>query len=73
MIRLHVLYHQIVRPAPGKRRLHVGQPGRTEPPVHCVHHRRLFIQYHIRIVGHPVGHLVLSLEQIHLMVIDAHI
>ncbi len=73
MVRLHMLYHQIVRPAPLQSPLQILQPLLPKSGVHRIHHRHLLIQDHIGIIRHSIGHLVLPLKQIHLMVIDPHI
>ena len=41
--------------------------------IHCVHNGDFVIQDHIGIVRHSVRNLILSLEQIHLMVVYTHI
>ena len=42
-----------------------------EMPVYRVHHGDLVVQNHVRIIGHAVGYGILTLEQIHLMVVYA--
>ncbi len=73
VIRLHMLHHQVIRPAPSQGCLHVPQPQGAKPRVHGIHHRDPLVQYHIGIVGHPARHLILPLEQIHLVIVHAYI
>ena len=73
MVRLHVLHHQIVGlPAP-QDGLNVVQPLVGEVLIHRVHNGDLLVQDDVGVVGHAAGHLVLPLEQVHLMIVDAHI
>ena len=73
MIRLHVLNHQIVRLPAVQDGLQIVQPLVGEIPIHGVHNGDLLVQNHIGIVGHAVGNHILSLEQVYLMVVNAHI
>ena len=73
MIRLHMLHHQIVRGAARQRRRQIVQPFRAEMSLYSVHHRNLFVQNHIGIVGHAIGNLELSLKMCDLMVSDTDV
>jgi hypothetical protein len=44
-----------------------------EACIHRVHNGDLLIHNDIGIIRHAVGHYILTLEQVHLMVIDAYI
>ena len=73
MIRLHVLNDQIVGLPAVQDGLQIVQPLVREIPIHGVHNGHLLIQNHIRIVRHAVGNHILSLKQVYLMVVNAHI
>ena len=73
VVRLHVLDDEIVRLAASEGALQVVQPLVGEMLVHGVHDGHLFIQDNIGVVAHAVGHLILALEQVHLMVVDAYV
>ena len=73
MVRLHVLHHQIIQLPGPQHSGNVFQPLLPEVLIHGVHHGYLLIQNHIGIVRHAIGHHILSLEQIHLMVVHADI
>ena len=73
VIRLHVLHHQIIRLTPLKHPVHICHPLLPESLIHRIHHRYLLVQYHIGIVCHPVGNMVLPLKYRHLMVIYTYI
>ena len=73
MVRLHVLHHQIIRLATLQRGGQIGQPLVHKVDLAGVHDCDLFVHDDVGVVGHAVGHDVLTLEQIHLMVIDANI
>ena len=73
MIRLHVLHHQVVRLPAAQHGLDILQPLLAEARIHRVHHGNLVIHNHIGIICHAIGHQVLALEQIHPVVIHAHI
>ena len=68
-----MLHHQIVRGAARQHRRQIVQPFRAEMRLYGVHHRDLFIQNHIGIVGHAIGNLELSLKMCDLMVIDTDV
>ena len=69
MVRLHVLHDQIVRLSAAEDGLQIVQPFVGETGVHRVHDGDLLVQNDVGIVGHAVGHRVLTLEQVHLMVV----
>ena len=73
VVRLHMLHHQIVRLPALEHILDIVQPLVGEVFVHRIHDGDLFVQDHIGIVAHAIGHPVLPLEQVHLMVVDAYI
>ena len=73
MVRLHMLNNQIIRLSALEHILDVVQPFMGEILVHRIHDRDLFVQNHVGIVGHAIGNPVLTLKQVHLMIIDTHI
>ena len=66
-----MLDHQIIRLSSCQGFLHIVQPFMGEFSIHRIHNGNFFIFYHIGIVGHSVGDPILSLKQIHLVVVDA--
>ena len=73
MVRLHVLYDQVIRMAVAQKSADLMQPFLSETRVYGVHNGDFLIQDDIGIVGHAVRNHVLTLEEIHIMVIDAHV
>ena len=73
MIRLHVLYNQIVRFAVSECVLDVVQPLMGKIFIYGVHNSNFLIYDGIRVVGHAVWNNVLSLEQVYLMVVDSDV
>ena len=69
MVRLHVLYDQVVRPAGAGHCLDIIQPFVGETGVYRIHHGNLIVQNHIRIIRHAVLDYILALEQIYFMVV----
>ena len=73
MIRLHMLYNQIIRLPAAKYGRYVIQPFMRKIAVNRIHHRNLLIQNHIGIVSHAIWHHILPFKQIHFMVVHTHI
>ena len=73
VIRLHVLYDQIIRLPAAKHTSKVVQPFMGEVSVHRVHDGDLFVKDHIGIVCHSVGNHILTLKEVNLMIIDTDI
>ena len=73
VVRLHMLHHQVVRLTAGKGLLYILQPFLCLTGVDGVHNCHLLVQNHIGIIGHTVGNNVLSLKQVYITVIFAHI
>ena len=73
VVRLHMLYDQIVRLPISQLPLEIIQPQVKEFGVHRIKDGNLFIQDRIGIVSHAIGHRVLALKQVDLVVIDAQI
>ena len=73
MIRLHMLNHKIIRCFSGKYLFYIVQPFFGKKSIHRIHNGDFLIQDHIGIVRHSIRNLILSLEQIHLMVVYTHI
>ena len=73
VIRLHMLYDQIVRFASIQHIGHVVQPFMGKIDIHRVHDSDLLVQDHIGIIRHAVRNHILSFKQVYLMVVDTHI
>ena len=73
MVWLHMLYDQIVGCSAIQCGFHVGEPFSCKMDLYGVHDRNFFIQNDIRIVCHAIGHNILTLKQIHLVVVDSYI
>ena len=73
MIRLHVLYDQIIGLTTFQYILHIIQPLMTKMNIYGIHDGDLFIHDHIRIVCHSIGHHILTFEQIYLMIINTYV
>ena len=73
VIRLHMLDDQIIRSAGSKHPLNVVQPFMGEMCVDGVKNSCFFVKNHVGVVGNAVLDRILSLEQIHGMVIDAYV
>ena len=73
MVRLHVLDHQIVGLTACQSLADVLQPLSGLAGIDGVHNSHLFVQNHIRIIGHAIGHHILALKQIHLVVVGTYI
>ena len=73
MVGLHVLNHQIVGLTACQGLFHIAQPLSGLGCVDGVHNGDLLVQDHIRVIGHAVGHNILTLKQVYLMVIGAYI
>ena len=73
VIGLHVLNNKIIRAAGTERGSHVVKPLVRKVRVHGVHNRDFIVENDIRVVGHSVRNLVLSLKKVNIVVIHAHI
>ncbi len=73
VVRLHVLDDQVVGTAGTQNLLNVVQPFMGKAGIHRVHHGCFLIQDHIGVVGHAVFDHVLAFEQVHVVVVDAHV
>ena len=73
VVRLHVVDHQIVGLAAIQLSADVAQPLLAEVLVHGVHDGHLLVENDVGIIAHAVGDHILTLEQVHLMVVDADI
>ena len=73
MIRFHMLYDQVIRRLSGERFFQIFQPGIGKACVYRIKYCRFFIADHIGIVGHAVWHIVLSLEQVNVIIVYAEI
>ncbi len=73
MVRLHVLYDQIIGLAGTCSSFDVIQPFVGKTCIDRVHDGYLLIQDYIGIIGHAVLYHILSLEQVYGVVIDADI
>ena len=73
MVRLHVLDDEVVGLAASERVLQIVQPLMGEMLVHGVHDGHLLVQNNVGVVTHAVGDLVLALEQVHLVIVHAHV
>ena len=73
VVRLHVLHYQIIRQAGTQNLVDVLQPLFSLAGIDGVHNRDLVVKNHIRIVGHAVGHDVLTFKQVHIVIVAAYI
>ena len=73
VVGLHMLDHQVVRRAAAQCGVKIVQPGCGEVAVYGVHDRDLLVENDVGVVGHAERHVVLTLEQVDLMVVDADI
>ena len=73
VIRLHMLYNEIIRFAVVQNLLDIIQPFMRKVGVYCIHDSNLFIQDHIGVVGHAVRNFVLTFKKVNLMVINADV
>ena len=62
MVRLHVLYDQVVRLAAFQDAVQIIQPFVSEICIYSIHDCDFFIQDHIGIIRNSVWDLVLALE-----------
>ena len=73
VIRLHVLNYQIIWFSSIQNVCDIVQPLMGKMDIHGVHDCDLLIVDHIGIVGHSAWHYVLTLKEIHLMVIHTNV
>ena len=73
VVRLHVLYDQVVRLPSLQDICNVVQPLMGKVNINRVHDSHFLIQDHIGIVGHTVWNHILALKQVHLVIVDPHV
>ena len=73
VVRLHVLHYQVVGALASKGLGQVVQPVVGKVDIHGVHHRDFIVKDDIGIVCHSVRYIILTFEEVNLMVIDTHI
>ena len=73
VVGLHVLDHQVVGLAAAELGGQVGEPLPGEVLVHGVHDGDFPVQDQVGVVGHTQRHLVLALEEVDLVVVDANV
>ena len=73
VVWLHVLDDEVVGLPRAKDIREVGEPFPAEVLVNRVEDGHLLVQDNVGIVGHPVRHGVLPLEQVDLVVVDANV
>ena len=73
MVRLHVVYHEIVGGFAARRRLDVLQPFAAKAGIDGVHHRRLRVIDEVAVVRHAARHGVLPLEKVDLVVVHSNV
>ena len=73
MIRLHMLYDQIIWCCSIQSFCHIIQPFVSKSCIYRIHNSNFFILDHVRIVSHPIRNHILSLKKIYLMVIYTHV
>ena len=73
VVGLHMLHHQIIRLSAIKHRFDIIQPLMGKVCIHRIHNGDFFIHDDIRVIRHTVGNHILSLKQVHIMIIDTNI
>ena len=71
VVRLHVLYDQVVRLAAFQDAVQIIQPFVSEICIYSIHDCDFFIQDYIGIICHTVRYFVLTFEKVYLMVVYA--
>ena len=71
VIRLHVLYDQIVWFAAIQDLIQIIQPFMGKICIYSVHNCNFFIQDHIGIVCHSIWYFILAFEKVHLVIVYA--
>ncbi len=73
VVRLHVLYDQIVWTAAVQLGTQAGHPFLAKAAVHRIHDGNFVVADHVRIIGHAVGNHVLPLKQVNVVIVDADV
>ena len=73
VVRFHMLDDQIIRLSAIQNLLNINQPFCAEIHIDRIHDGYLLIHDDIGVISHSVGNLVLSLEQVYIMIIDTDI
>ncbi len=73
MIRLHMLNDQIIRLCAVERCRNIVQPLLREMCIRRIHNGGFFVLDDIGIISHAVRDVILSLEQVNLMIVDANV
>ena len=73
VIRLHVVYYQIIRLPARENVFQVCKPFLSKIGAYRVHHGDLFVNYHIGVVCHALRHDILPLKQVYIMIVYADI
>ena len=73
VVRLHVLYYEIIRCLAAKSFAYIIEPLLFEAGIDCIHNRSFFINDCIGIICHAVWHDVLSFKKVYFMVVNADI
>ena len=73
MVGLHVLNNKIIGLFAAESRVEISEPLVLKVAVDRVHYSNLFVKDHIGVVRHTVGHVILTLKQVDLVVVNADI
>ena len=73
VIWFHMLYDKVVWLAAIQNLLNIVKPFVGKVCVYSIHNCNLVVQDYIGIIRHSIGNLVLPLEQVNLVVINAYI
>ena len=73
MVRLHVVYHQILHGAVAQDALYLVQVGLEVTCVHSVDKCHDVVGYEVRIVGDSVGQRPHALEEVLVAVVHTHV
>ena len=73
MVRLHVLHYQVVGALASKGLGQVIQPVVGKVDINSIHYRDFIVKDDIGIVCHSVRHIILTFEEVNLMVVDTDV
>ena len=73
MVRLHMLYDQIVRNTLAQSAFDMIEPSLCKMRIHRIHDGDLLIQDDVGIICHAVGNGVFSLKKINVVIVYTHI
>ena len=73
VIRLHVLYDQVIRLSAIQCFRNIFQPFIRKVCIYGIHNCSFFIENYVRIVCHAVRHFVLTFKQVYLMIVDSRV